>query len=228
MAVSLVTGRVGVACVSICGGTCCVHPYLLLFAAAYMCAGIPLALLVPLAACGTCVLWRWCALRWRVVPSFWLHTGVSHTMPLSSVRRAWSLESMECVREWLGGNVVLVAVVCSVVGTSPCSYLVVHAAAPTLCACMDIPHGLASVGTFACVSWCGVPLFIFLCGALRWGGLFSLSLSHTLLLPWLPCPMRAGNSSGCALLLVVAWQLCPFARALTSAPLRSVAAWRIV
>ena len=90
------------------------------------------------------------------------------------------------------------------------------------------PHGLASAGTFACVSWCGVPFFIFPCGALRSGGLFPLSLSHTLLVPWLPRPMRVGDSSGCARLLVVAWRLCSFPRALTSAPLRRVAAWRIV
>ena len=36
--------------------------------------------------CGICVLWRWCALRWRVVPSFRLRAGVPHTMLLSSVR----------------------------------------------------------------------------------------------------------------------------------------------
>ena len=78
---------------------------------------------------------------------------------------------------------VLVAVVCSLVGMSPCLYIVVHAAAPTAFACMDIPHGLASAGTFACVSWSGVPFFIFQCGALRLGGLFPLSLSHTLLVP---------------------------------------------
>ena len=228
VAVSLVAGRVGVACVSIRGGPCCVHPYLLLFAAAYMCAGIPLALLVPLGACGTCVLWRRCALRCCVVPSIWLHTGVPHTMLLSCVRTAQSVESIECVREWLGGGLVLVAVVRSLVGTSPCLYLVVRAAAPTACACMDIPHGLASAGTFACVSWCGVPFFIFPCGALRFGGLFPLSLSHTLLVPWLPCPMRAGDSSGCALLLVVAWRLCPLPRVLTSAPFSRVAAWRVV
>ena len=228
MAVSLVAGRGGVACVSIRGGPCCVHPYLLLFPAAYMCAGIPLALLVPLGACSTCVLWRWCALRWRVVPTFGLHMSVPHTMLLSSVRTAQSVESIECVREWLGGGVVLEAVVCSVVSTSPCLYLVVHAAAPTACACMDIPHGLASAGTFAFFSWCGVPFFIFRCGAVRLGGLFPLSLSHTLLVPWLPCPMHAGDSSRRALLLVVAWRLCPFPRALTSAPFRRVAAWRIV
>ena len=138
------------------------------------------------------------------------------------------MESIECVREWFGGGVVLVAVVCSVVDTSPCLYLVVHAAAPTACACMDIPHGLASAGTLACVSWCGVPFLFFPCGALRLGGLFPLLLSHTLLVPWLPCPMRAGDSSGRALLLVVGWPLCPFPRAWTSAPFRRVAAWRIM
>ena len=113
-------------------------------------------------------------------------------------------------------------------GTSPCLYLVVHAAAFTACACMDIPHGLAPAGTLACVSWCGVPFSIFPCGALRLGGLFPLTLSHTLLVPWLPCPMCAGDSSGRALLLVVAWPLCFFPRALTSAPLRLVTAWGIV
>ena len=123
---------------------------------------------------------------------------------------------------------VLVAVVRSVVGTSPCLYLVVHAVATTACACIDISHGLVSAGTFARVSWCGVPFLIFQCGALRLGGLFPLSLSHTLLVPWVPRPMRAGDSSGCALLFVVAPRLCPFPRALTSAPFRRVAAWRIV
>ena len=88
-----VTWLVGVlaprfACVSISGGPCCVHPYLLALAAAYMCAGIPLALLVPLGVCGMRVLWRWCALRWRVVPSFRLRAGVPHTILLSSVRMA--------------------------------------------------------------------------------------------------------------------------------------------
>ena len=32
------------ACVSSSGGPCCVHPYLLALAAAYVCAGIPLLL----------------------------------------------------------------------------------------------------------------------------------------------------------------------------------------
>ena len=73
-----------------------------------------------------------------------------------------------------------------------------------------------------------VCLFVFPCGALRLGGLFPLSLSHTLLVPWLSCPMRAGDSRGRALLLVVAWPLCPFSPALTSASLRRVAAWHIV
>ena len=86
-----VTWSVGVlsprcACVSISGGPCCVHPYFLVLAAAYMCAGIPLALLVHLGVCGMCVLCRWCALRWRVVPSFRLCAGVPHTMLLSSVQ----------------------------------------------------------------------------------------------------------------------------------------------
>ena len=76
------------ACVSMCGGPCCVHPYILALAAACMCAGIPLALLVPLGACGMCVLWWWCALQWRVVPSFRLRAGVPHTMLVSSVRTA--------------------------------------------------------------------------------------------------------------------------------------------
>ena len=83
-------------------------------------------------------------------------------------------------------------------------------------------------GHFACVSWCGVPFFFLLCGALRLDGLFPLSLSPTLLVPWLPRPMHEGDSSECALLLLVAWRLCPFPRELTSAPFRRVAAWRIV
>ena len=73
-----------------------------------------------------------------------------------------------------------------------------------------------------------VCLSLFFRVALRLGGLFPLSLSNTLLVPWLPRPLRAGDSSGCALLLVVAWRLCPFPRAMTSAPFRHVAAWRIV
>ena len=44
-----------------------------------------------------------------------------------------------------------------------------------------------------------------------------------------PRPMRAGDVSGRALLLLVVWPLCPFPRALrTSAPFRRVAVWRIV
>ena len=69
------------------------------------------------------------------------------------------------------------------------------------------------------------------CGALRLGGLFPLMLSHTLtlLVSWRPCPMRAGDVSGRALLLVAVRQLCPFPRALrTSAPFSRVASWRIV
>ena len=122
---------------------------------------------------------------------------------------------------------VLVAVVCSVVGMSPCLYFVVHAAAPTACACMDIPHGLAS-RVFLHVSHGVVCLFFFRV-ALSASVVFSPCQSRkTLLVPWLPRPMCAGDSSGCPLLLVVVWQLCPFPRALTSAPLRRVAAWRIV
>ena len=76
------------ASVSISGGPCCVHAYLLALAAAYMCAGIPLALLVSLGVCHMCVLWRWCALWLRAVPSFRLRAGVPHTMLLSSVQTA--------------------------------------------------------------------------------------------------------------------------------------------
>ena len=75
----------------------------------------------------------------------------------------------------------------------------------------------------------GFPVFP--CGALRSGGLFPLMLSHTLtlLVSWRPRPMRAGDVSGRALLLVVVRPLCPFPRALrTSAPFRRVAAWPIV
>ena len=120
---------------------------------------------------------------------------------------------------------MLVAVVCSVAGTSPCFYLVVLAAAHTACACMGVPCGrLAPAGTLACVSWCGVPFFVFPCVALCLGGLSPLMLSHTLLVSWRPRPMRAGIIAGllsrwwwrgrCALCLVrcaprlpfVAWQ----------------------
>ena len=73
---------------------------------------------------------------------------------------------------------VLVAVVCSVVGTSPCLYLVVQVAAITACACMGIPHGLASAGTFACVSCCGVPFFFFRVALFAWV-VFSPCHSHT-------------------------------------------------
>ena len=75
----------------------------------------------------------------------------------------------------------------------------------------------------------GFPVFS--CGALCLGGLFLLLLSHTLslLLSWRPRPMRAGDVSGRAFLLVAVRPLCPFPRALrTSAPLRRVAAWRII
>ena len=49
---------------------------------ALACAGIPLALGVPLGLWYVCLWCRWCALRRRVVPSFWLRAGVPHTMLL--------------------------------------------------------------------------------------------------------------------------------------------------
>ena len=59
-----------------------------------------------------------------------------------------------------------------------------------------------------------------------WG---VLMLSHTLLVSLRPRPMRAGDNSGRALLLVVARSLCPFPRVLrTTAPSLCEAAWRIV
>ena len=76
----------------ISGGPCCVLSYIHTFwslrrqprtfvgplrVQAYL-----LLLLCPW-VCGMCVLWRWCALRWRVVPFFRLLVGVPHTMPLS-------------------------------------------------------------------------------------------------------------------------------------------------
>ena len=107
---------------------------------------------------------------------------------------------------------VLVAVVCSAAG---CLYLGVLAAALMACACMDIP--------LASVSWCFM-VFLFFCVALCvLGGLFPLMLSHTLtlLVSWCPRPMRAGNVSGRALLLVAVRPLCPFPPALrTLAPFR--------
>ena len=179
-------------CVSISGisgGPCCVLSYTHTF---WRLRRLPRTFVGPLRVraylllflcpwvCGMCVLWQWCALRWRVVPSFRLRAGVPHTMLLSSVRTAYSLESIESIRGWLGGGVVLVAVVCWVAGSSPCLYLVVLAAVHTACACMGIPHGrLAPAGTLACVSWCGVPFSFFPCGALFLGGLFPLMLSHT-------------------------------------------------
>ena len=85
----------------------------------------------------------------------------------------------------------------------------------TSCVCFMVFHGF----------------HVFSCGALRYGGLFPLMLSHTLtlLVSWRSRPMRAGDVSGRALFLVVMWPLGPFPRALrTSAPFRRVAAWRIV
>ena len=54
---------------------------------ALACAGIPLALRVPLGLWYVCLWWRWCALWRRVVPSFRFRAGVPHTM-LLSVRAA--------------------------------------------------------------------------------------------------------------------------------------------
>ena len=85
----------------------------------------------------------------------------------------------------------------------------------TSCVCFMVFHGFP----------------VFSCGALRLGGLFPLTLSHTLtlLVSWRLRPMRAGDVSGCALLLVVVRPLCPFPCALRiSAPFCRVAAWRIV
>ena len=226
------------ACVYISGHPCCVLSYIHTFWSLRRQPGTfvgPLRvwayilLFLCTWVCGMFVLWLWCALRWRVVPSFRLRAGVPHTM-LLSVRAAQSIESIESIRGWLGGGVVLVAVVCLVAGTSPCLYLVVFAAAHTGGACMGIPRGrLAPAGTLACVSWCGVPFSVFPCGALCLGGLFPLMLSHTLLVSWRPRPMRTGDDSGRALLLLVARSLCPFPCALrTTAPFLPEAAWRIL
>ena len=93
-------------------------------------------------------------------------------------------------------------------------------------------HGVCVHGHTSCVSFMVFHDFpVFSCGALRLGGLFPLTLSHTLtlLVSWRPRPMRAGDVSGRALLLVAVRPLCPFPRVLrTSAPFRCVAAWRIV
>ena len=108
---------------------------------------------------------------------------------------------------------VLVAVVGSAAG---CLYLGVLAAALLACACMGIP--------LACVSW--FPCFFV--WRFAFGGSLLLD-AFTHLVSRRPRPMRAGDVSGRALLLVVVWPLCPFPRALrTSAPFRRVAAWRIV
>ena len=83
-------------------------------------------------------------------------------------------------------------------------------------ACGD-SHGVCVHGHTSCVCFMvfhGFPVFS--CGALRLGGLFPLLLSHTLtlLVSWGPRPMRAGDVSGRALLLVAVRPLYPFPRAL--------------
>ena len=94
------------------------------------------------------------------------------------------------------------------------AYLV---AAWRLRALLRVFHGVVLLSLFFRVALC------------VWGGLFPLMLSHTLLVSWRPRPMRAGDDSGRAHLLVVARLLCPFPRALrTSAFFRRVAAWPIV
>ena len=93
-------------------------------------------------------------------------------------------------------------------------------------------HGVCVHGHTSCVCFTvfhGFPVFS--CGALLLRGLFPLMLSHTLtlLVSWRSRPMRAGDVSGRALLLVALRPLCPFPRALrTSAPFRRLATWRIV
>ena len=93
-------------------------------------------------------------------------------------------------------------------------------------------HGVCVHGHTSCVCFMVFHGFsVFSSGALRLGGLFPLMLSHTLtlLVSWRPCPMRAGDVSGRALLLVAVRRLCPFFLALrTSAPFSRVASWRIV
>ena len=94
-------------------------------------------------------------------------------------------------------------------------------------ACGVCVHGHTSCVCF--MVFHGFPVFS--CGALRLGGLFPLmlSLTLTLLVSWRPRPMRAGDVSGRALLLVAVRPLYPFPRALCiSAPFRLVASWRIV
>ena len=56
-------------------------PYLALIVLA--CVGYLLLFLCPW-ACGMCVLWRWCAVRWRVAPPSRLRAGVPHTILLSA------------------------------------------------------------------------------------------------------------------------------------------------
>ena len=88
-------------------------------------------------------------------------------------------------------------------------------------------HGMCVHGHTSCVCFMvfhGFPVFS--CGALCLGRLFPLMLSHTLtlLVSWRPRPMRAGDVSGRALLLVAVRLLCPIPRALrTPAPFRRVA-----
>ena len=93
-------------------------------------------------------------------------------------------------------------------------------------------HGVYVHRHTSCVCFIVFQCFLcfFVC-ALRLGGLFPLMLSATLtlLVSWRPRPMRAGDVSWRALLLLAVGPLCPFPRALrTSAPFCHVAAWRIV
>ena len=164
------------ACVSFSGSPCCVPSYIhtfwclrrrsrtrvgplrvWTFLLLFWCPGI----------CGLCVVWRWSALRSRVIPSSCLHGGVPHNI-LLSVRSAYSIESIESIRGWLGGGVVLVVVVCSAEGAL-LGYTLLCLWRFTQRAFMGISPGPSALaGALACVPRCGVPFVFFRVALFVW------------------------------------------------------------
>ena len=193
-------------------------PYLALFVLA--CVGTPLALLVPFG------LWYVCFV---VVVRSPVACGslLSFTCGCPSYHTSFRVDGLESICGWSGGGLVLVAVICSAVGTLVCggSLVPLPSLAPLdytlLClrrfiqrACMGIPLGrLAPAGALACVLWCGVPFVFFRVALWVWGPP-SPCCFHTPCLPHGVRVLCVRGMCGRALLLVAARLLFCFPRAL--------------
>ena len=168
--------------------------------------GLGLLLILCPWACGTCFLWRWCALRWRVAPFSRLRAGVPHAILLSVWTaqkayvggRAAAWCSWRLFFRWRARWCVVVRL-CPFRRWPPWLYLVALAAVHTMCVHGHTSWPLGARGR-SCVwfvVWCAFCDFP--CCALCFGTLVPLLLSHTLLVSWRPRPMRAGDVRVCSL-----------------------------